>query len=84
MMRLVIALVPSIGVLAIFWIAIRAMVQADRRERIAQARIELAQRGRSPAAPDAARAPGRLGQMGESAPGPNRPAPESPEESSDE
>jgi hypothetical protein len=42
MMGYVTALVPSIGVLALFWIAIRAMVQADRRERMAQARIELA------------------------------------------
>jgi len=41
------ALVPSIGVLAIFWIAIRAMVQADRRERIAQAKLELAERERA-------------------------------------
>ncbi len=46
------ALVPSIGVLAIFWIAIRAMVQADRRERIAQARLEsLSQTGESAGAP---------------------------------
>jgi hypothetical protein len=39
-----VALVPSVGVLAIFWIAIRALVQADRRERAAQARIEAAER----------------------------------------
>ena len=38
------ALLPSAGVLLIFWIAIRAMLQADRRERIAQARIEAAER----------------------------------------
>jgi hypothetical protein len=53
MMGYVTALVPSIGVLALFWIAIRAMVQADRRERIAQARIELAQRAQVNSVPDA-------------------------------
>jgi len=39
-----IALVPSVGVLFIFWIGIKAIVEADRRERIAQARIEAAER----------------------------------------
>lgn len=43
-MAFLIALVPSIGVLFIFWIGIRALVQADRRERAAQARIEAAER----------------------------------------
>ena len=38
------AVLPSAGVLLIFWIAIRAMVQADRRERSAQARIEAEER----------------------------------------
>jgi threonine/homoserine/homoserine lactone efflux protein len=33
------ALVPSAGVLFLFWLGIRAMVEADRRERSAQARI---------------------------------------------
>ena len=61
MRALVVALVPSIAVLALFWMAIRAMVQADRRERIAQARIELAQR----AGPGAQPAPG----VAEGAPG---------------
>jgi hypothetical protein len=45
-----IALVPSVGVLLIFWVGIRALVQADRRERAAQARIEAAERLRNPAA----------------------------------
>jgi threonine/homoserine/homoserine lactone efflux protein len=45
-----IALLPSIGVLFIFWIGIRALVQADRRERAAQARIEAAERLRNRAA----------------------------------
>jgi len=35
-----VAIVPSIGVLFIFWLAIRAMVQADRREREAHARFD--------------------------------------------
>jgi hypothetical protein len=39
-----VALVPSIGVLLIFWIGMRALLQADRRERAAQARIEAAER----------------------------------------
>jgi len=39
-----VALVPTIGVLFIFWIALRALLQADRRERTAQARIEAAER----------------------------------------
>lgn len=34
------ALVPSIGVGLLFWWAIRAVVNADRNERRAQARIE--------------------------------------------
>ncbi len=38
------ALLPSAGVLLIFWLAIRAILQADRRERVAQARIEAAER----------------------------------------
>lgn len=45
-----IALFPSIGVLFIFWMGIRALVQADRRERAAQARIEAAERLRNRAA----------------------------------
>jgi heme exporter protein D len=39
-----VALVPSVGVLLVFWIGIRALLQADRRERAAQARIEAAER----------------------------------------
>jgi hypothetical protein len=33
------ALIPSAGVVFIFWLAIRGLIQADRRERAAQARI---------------------------------------------
>jgi hypothetical protein len=39
-----IAVVPTAGVLFLFWVGIRALVQADRRERQAQARIEAAER----------------------------------------
>ena len=38
------ALIPSIGVGVIFWLVIRWIVQADRRERIALARLEAAER----------------------------------------
>ena len=39
-----IALLPSVGVLLIFWIGIRALLAADRRERAAQARFEAQRR----------------------------------------
>ena len=42
-MKFLLAVLPSAGVLLIFWIGIRALVQADRRERLAQARIEAEQ-----------------------------------------
>jgi hypothetical protein len=38
------ALLPSAGVLLVFWIGIRAILDADRHERSAQARIEAAER----------------------------------------
>jgi hypothetical protein len=38
------ALVPSVGVGLLFWFAVRAMINADRRERAALARLELAER----------------------------------------
>jgi arginine exporter protein ArgO len=42
--QFLVAIVPSVGVLFIFWIGMRALLQADRRERAAQARIEAAER----------------------------------------
>jgi hypothetical protein len=39
-MDYVTAIVPSVGVLFLFVLAIRAMFQADRRERLAQAQLE--------------------------------------------
>jgi len=42
-MEYVAAIFPSIGVLALFVIAMRAIFQADRRERLAQAAAERGQ-----------------------------------------
>jgi hypothetical protein len=44
-MEYVAAIFPSIGVLALFVIAIRAIFQADRRERLAQAAEDRRQAG---------------------------------------
>lgn len=44
MLKFVLAVVPSAGVLFIFWLGIKALVEGDRRERAAQARIEAAER----------------------------------------
>jgi hypothetical protein len=41
------ALVPSVGVGLLFWFAVRAMVNGDRREREALARMEREERSRS-------------------------------------
>jgi hypothetical protein len=38
------AILPSVGVLFLFVLAIRAMFQADRRERLAQAKWERQER----------------------------------------
>jgi threonine/homoserine/homoserine lactone efflux protein len=43
MVAFLLAVLPSAGVLFLFWIGIRSLVQADRRERLAQARIEAAE-----------------------------------------
>ena len=43
-MDYVAAIVPSVGVLFLFVLAMRAVFQADRRERLAQARMEREQR----------------------------------------
>jgi hypothetical protein len=65
--QFLVALVPSIGVLFIFWIGMRALLQADRRERAAQARIEAAQRlGNRSTGPGAPESGG-----GNAEPGPN-------------
>ena len=47
------AVIPSVGGLFLFWLAIRAILEADRRERSAQARIEAAERsGNAPEGSD--------------------------------
>ena len=38
------ALIPSAGVAFLFYLAVRAMIGADRRERAAQAELERADR----------------------------------------
>jgi hypothetical protein len=38
-MKYALAIVPSAGVLFLFWLAVRAMITADRRERAAHARM---------------------------------------------
>jgi threonine/homoserine/homoserine lactone efflux protein len=44
MAQFLMAVAPTVGVLFLFWLAIRAIIEADRRERSAQARIEAAER----------------------------------------
>jgi hypothetical protein len=66
-----IALLPSLGALFIFWIGLRALLQADRRERAAEARFEAQLRadnpGRSRPVPHSAeRAPAAPGEEGSS------------------
>ncbi|MEJ2579398.1 MAG: hypothetical protein P8Z68_09955 [Kineosporiaceae bacterium] len=39
-MAVLFAILPSVGAFAVFWFAIRAVVESDRRERAAQARYE--------------------------------------------
>jgi hypothetical protein len=45
------AIVPTVGVLFLFVIAVRAIFQADRRERLAQAKAELQARSERPPQP---------------------------------
>lgn len=40
------SIIPTIGVTFLFWLAIRAMLQADRRERAALARADREAEGR--------------------------------------
>jgi len=49
-----VAVIPSVGVLFLFWIALRAILQADRRERLAQARLDAAEDAAAAAGVDAA------------------------------
>jgi hypothetical protein len=45
------AILPSVGVLFLFVLAIRAMFQADRRERLAQAQLERQERATADSTP---------------------------------
>lgn len=56
-MKYLYAIFPSAGVLFIFWLAIRAIFQADRRERAAEAKFdaENASRAVEPNAPPESR-----------------------------
>ena len=40
MVKALLALIPSLGVLFLFVIVLKAMLESDRRERAAQARLE--------------------------------------------
>jgi hypothetical protein len=46
--RFLMAVAPTAGVLVIFWLAIRSLLQADRRERAAEARIRGAAENSTP------------------------------------
>jgi hypothetical protein len=52
------AIIPSVGVLFLFVLAIRAMFQADRRERLAQAQLEREERASVDSAADLRADPG--------------------------
>jgi len=41
------ALIPSAGVAFLFYLAVRAMISADRRERAAQAELDRVERARA-------------------------------------
>jgi hypothetical protein len=43
MVKALLALIPSLGVLFLFVVALKAMLEGDRRERAAQARYEREQ-----------------------------------------
>ncbi len=43
MLKALLALIPSLGVLFLFVVVIKAMLEGDRRERAAQARLERAE-----------------------------------------
>jgi threonine/homoserine/homoserine lactone efflux protein len=48
-LQVVAALVPSVGVGFLFWLAIRTIISADRRERVALARMDAEESARAAA-----------------------------------
>ena len=50
LVQALVALVPSVGVGLLFWLALRSIIQADRRERIALARLDAQDSARGGAA----------------------------------
>jgi len=51
MVKALLALIPSIGVLFLFVVAIKAMLEGDRRERAAQAKWDKEHAASTPAPP---------------------------------
>ena len=62
------ALIPSIGVGAIFWYAVRTMIQADRRERLAMARLDAEEAQRDAGAQPQTATAARTSSAGEETP----------------
>lgn len=50
MVAFLLAVLPSAGVLVLFWIVIRSLIEADRRERAAEARFDAQRRSDNGAA----------------------------------
>ena len=58
MLEVIAALIPPTAVALLFWFIVRAMVHADRRERIAIARLDAEERARGgDSPPDASATP---------------------------
>lgn len=66
------ALVPPIGVGLVFWLVIRSIVQADRRERAAMAALDAQERADRHEAPHGAGADPGAGDAGADAQAPGR------------
>ncbi|MFI7587934.1 hypothetical protein ACIB24_12750 [Spongisporangium articulatum] len=43
------AIIPTVGVSLVFWLAVKSMTEADRRERAALARVESQKNSSGPA-----------------------------------
>lgn len=44
MLKVIAAIVPSAGLLFLFWLTLRALIEADRRERAAEAKLTRRER----------------------------------------